>query len=140
MAILFLITITSVIVEIGIFIPDLYLIKCSTLKHHLFCRNIVNNPLCTCGKPKTNEHYLFSNGALYTNARFTQCNNVALGYYYFYYYFTIWGYKSFFSKQWNNFQSSSQIYFSIKTFSNRNLSHILHPFCYFTHLAYYFFP
>lgn len=50
-------------------------LKCSTLKNHLFCRNIVNNPLCTCSKPETNEHYLLE-CPLYTNARMLHLDTI----------------------------------------------------------------
>ena len=32
---------------------------CSSLKHHLFIRNIVDSPLCVCGALETNQHYFF---------------------------------------------------------------------------------
>ena len=32
--------------------------SCSSLNHHLFSRNIVNNPFCTCGEIETTSHYL----------------------------------------------------------------------------------
>ena len=33
--------------------------ECSSLKHHLFMRNIVESPLCVCGAIETNQHYFF---------------------------------------------------------------------------------
>lgn len=50
-------------------------LKCSTLKHHLSCRNIVKNLLCTCRKPETNEHYLLE-CPLITNARRLHLNTL----------------------------------------------------------------
>ena len=32
---------------------------CSALKHHLFAKNIVDSPLCSCGSLETTYHYLF---------------------------------------------------------------------------------
>ena len=42
--------------------------ECSSLKHHLFIRKIVESPLCVCGAGETNRHYLFE-CLLYRNAR-----------------------------------------------------------------------
>ena len=33
--------------------------KCSSLNNHLFLKNIVDSPLCTCGGIETSEHFLF---------------------------------------------------------------------------------
>ncbi|MCG7877682.1 MAG: reverse transcriptase domain-containing protein [Candidatus Thiodiazotropha endolucinida] len=33
--------------------------SCSSLNHHLFLKNIVNDPNCTCGAIETSKHYLF---------------------------------------------------------------------------------
>lgn len=33
--------------------------SCSLLNHHLFLKNIVNDPNCTCGTVETTKHYLF---------------------------------------------------------------------------------
>ena len=32
---------------------------CSSLNHHLFSKNIIDSPLCICGRPETTKHYLF---------------------------------------------------------------------------------
>ena len=32
---------------------------CSILNHHLFSKNIIDSPLCICGRPETTKHYLF---------------------------------------------------------------------------------
>ena len=32
---------------------------CSSLNHHLFSKNIIDSPLCICGRPETIKHYLF---------------------------------------------------------------------------------
>ena len=32
---------------------------CSSLNHHLFLKNIIDSPLCICGRPETTKHYLF---------------------------------------------------------------------------------
>ena len=32
---------------------------CSFLNHHLFSKNIIDSPLCICGRPETTKHYLF---------------------------------------------------------------------------------
>ena len=44
--------------------------ECSSLKHHLFIRKIVESPLCVCGAVETNQHYFFE-CPLYRNARNT---------------------------------------------------------------------
>ena len=31
----------------------------SSLNHHFFSKNIIDSPLCTCGRPETTKHYLF---------------------------------------------------------------------------------
>ena len=31
--------------------------ECSELNHHLFTMNIIDNPLCTCGRNKTTNHF-----------------------------------------------------------------------------------
>ena len=36
----------------------LRIVGCS-LNHHLFSKNIIDSPLCTCGRPETTKHYLF---------------------------------------------------------------------------------
>ena len=33
-------------------------LKCSSLKDHLFQKNIIDSGLCTCGKIETTAHYL----------------------------------------------------------------------------------
>ena len=33
-------------------------LKCSSLKYHLFQKNIIDSGLCTCGKIETTAHYL----------------------------------------------------------------------------------
>ena len=33
--------------------------SCSSLNHHLFSKNIVNDPHCLCGTFETTKHYLF---------------------------------------------------------------------------------
>ena len=33
--------------------------ECSFLNHHLFSKNIIDSPLCICGRPETTKHYLF---------------------------------------------------------------------------------
>lgn len=33
--------------------------KCSSLKQHLFLKNIIDSPLCICGKIEDTEHFLF---------------------------------------------------------------------------------
>ena len=33
--------------------------SCSSLNHHLFCKNIINDPNCHCGSLETTKHYLF---------------------------------------------------------------------------------
>ena len=33
--------------------------ECSSLNHHLFSKNIIDSPLCICGRPETTEHYFF---------------------------------------------------------------------------------
>ena len=37
------------------------MLACSSLTHHLFLKNIVDSPNCSChqGVPETNSHYLF---------------------------------------------------------------------------------
>ncbi|MEW8547655.1 MAG: hypothetical protein AB2693_29455, partial [Candidatus Thiodiazotropha sp.] len=35
-------------------------LECSSLNHHLFKKNLVNSPLCTCGLPETSSHFLLS--------------------------------------------------------------------------------
>lgn len=35
-------------------------LECSSLSHHLFLKNIVDNPLCSCGATETASHYLLS--------------------------------------------------------------------------------
>lgn len=42
--------------------------NCSSLNQHLFSKNIVHSPLCTCGHNENNEHFLF-HCQLYTNHR-----------------------------------------------------------------------
>ena len=42
--------------------------ECSSLKHHLFIRNIVDSPFCVCGALETNQHYFFE-CPLYRNER-----------------------------------------------------------------------
>ena len=32
---------------------------CNSLYHHLFSKNIIDSPLCICGRPETTKHYLF---------------------------------------------------------------------------------
>ena len=32
---------------------------CSTLNHHLYSKNIMDIPLCNCGRVETTKHYLF---------------------------------------------------------------------------------
>ena len=32
--------------------------ECSELNHHLFTMNIIDNPLCTCGRNETTNHFL----------------------------------------------------------------------------------
>ena len=32
---------------------------CSSLNHHLFSKNIIDSPLCICGRPASTKHYLF---------------------------------------------------------------------------------
>ena len=34
--------------------------NCSSLNHHLFTKNIVDSPLCTCGSVEDTHHFLFS--------------------------------------------------------------------------------
>ena len=34
-------------------------IDCSSLNHHLFSKNIIDSPLCICGRQETTKHYLF---------------------------------------------------------------------------------
>ena len=33
---------------------------CSSLNHHLFSKNIIDSPLCICGRPETTKHFLFN--------------------------------------------------------------------------------
>ena len=33
--------------------------SCSSLNHHLFSKNIINDPYCQCGSVETTKHYLF---------------------------------------------------------------------------------
>ncbi len=33
--------------------------KCSSLSHDLFCKNIIDDPNCTCGQIETTYHYFF---------------------------------------------------------------------------------
>ena len=33
--------------------------SCSSLNHHLFCKNIINDPNCHCGSLETIKHYFF---------------------------------------------------------------------------------
>ena len=33
--------------------------SCSSLNHHLFSKNIINDPYCQCGSVETIKHYLF---------------------------------------------------------------------------------
>ena len=44
--------------------------QCSALNHHLFFRNIVNSPLCTCGETENSTHF-FLQCPLYSNIRET---------------------------------------------------------------------
>ena len=32
---------------------------CNSLNHHLLSKNIIDSPLCICGRPETTKHYLF---------------------------------------------------------------------------------
>ena len=32
---------------------------CSSLNHHIYSKNIIDSPLCICGRPETTKHYLF---------------------------------------------------------------------------------
>ena len=34
--------------------------NCSSLNHHLFTKNIIDSPLCTCGSIEDTHHFLFS--------------------------------------------------------------------------------
>ena len=43
--------------------------NCSALNHHLFSKNIVDSPLCSCGSIENNYHYLF-NCQKYTEIRY----------------------------------------------------------------------
>ena len=38
---------------------------CSSLNHHLFSKNIIDSPLCICGRPETTKHYLFDCNRFY---------------------------------------------------------------------------
>ena len=49
--------------------------KCSSLNHHLFLKNIIDSPLCSCGQIETTEHY-FVNCPLYSNIRHDLINTV----------------------------------------------------------------
>ena len=42
--------------------------NCSALNHHLFSKNIVDSPLCSCGSIENNYHLLF-NCPKYTEIR-----------------------------------------------------------------------
>ena len=35
-------------------------LECSSLNHHLYRKNLVESPLCSCGVPETNSHFLLS--------------------------------------------------------------------------------
>ena len=43
-------------------------LECSSLNHHLYRKNLVESPLCSCGVPETNSHFLLS-CANYNNIR-----------------------------------------------------------------------
>lgn len=43
-------------------------LECSSLDAHLYPRNIVNRPDCTCGGTETTQHFLFD-CPIYTNQR-----------------------------------------------------------------------
>ena len=43
-------------------------LECSSLNHHLYRKNLVESPLCSCGVPETNSHFLLA-CANYSNAR-----------------------------------------------------------------------
>ena len=38
---------------------------CSSLNNHLFSKNIIDSPLCICGRPETTKHYLFECNKFY---------------------------------------------------------------------------
>ena len=42
--------------------------KCSSLKHHLFLKNIVDSPLCTCGSVESTQQF-FLECPLYNQIR-----------------------------------------------------------------------
>ena len=35
-------------------------LECSSLNHHLYRKNLVESPLCSCGVPEPNSHFLLS--------------------------------------------------------------------------------
>ena len=49
--------------------------RCSSLNHHLFLKNIVPDPLCTCGKIESTEHYLLE-CPKYTDLRNEMTNSI----------------------------------------------------------------
>lgn len=49
---------------------------CSSLKEHLFSKNIIESPLCTCGEIEDTKHFLLA-CPIYTNQRTTMLNNLS---------------------------------------------------------------
>ena len=45
--------------RIGQIYHSRFRMDCSSLNHHLFSKNIIDSPLCFCGRPVTTKHYLF---------------------------------------------------------------------------------
>ena len=50
--------------------------NCSSLNHHLFQKNIIESPLCSCGSPETTQHYFFE-CVLYHDSRLELFNSIS---------------------------------------------------------------